>query len=101
MDRPNPDVLLARVTPKRPSNSVVVGPVETHKRADTEALFDGLEVLPCRRPDAALPARQSHLGNLADTRPCVGVREFQRGAMTTSLLLDGFAVSVDAAFEAR
>src|SRR5215831_3939823 len=58
-ERPDPDTLLARAREEEARKSrgrlklffgvdVVVGSVETHGRAETEALLDGLEVLPPR-----------------------------------------------------
>ena len=36
---------------RRPASDVVVGVVETHGRAETEALLHGLEVVPRKRID--------------------------------------------------
>src|SRR5579884_1291325 len=44
-------MLLAAQTARKEGTDIVVGVVETHKRAETEALLEGLETIPRRRID--------------------------------------------------
>ena len=44
-------MLLAAQTVRKEGADIVVGVVETHKRAETEALLEGLEIIPRRRID--------------------------------------------------
>ncbi len=44
-------MLLAAQTVRKEGADIIVGVVETHKRAETQALLDGLEIIPRRRID--------------------------------------------------